>query len=634
MCGIAGIYHLQTAKPVDPARLRVMLNGMTHRGGGAAGEWTAAGVGLGYIGHEKAANAEESRAAQPLKSDNEAATIVFDGLLLNRATLRAELDDRGHRLPHGTDAELVLAAWRQWGTDSLTRLEGLFAFAIHDHGRGSLFLARDRLGGRPLHMALLSDGALAFASELKGLLRHPLLPRQANLTAAEDFLALGYVPDDNCLLAGVEKLAAGHYLLLQRGKAVEPPICWWAPDFSRRVRASEAEAADYLSYLLRNVVRDYQRAAPHNGLLLSGGLDSGALLALLAESSPRAVESMTLRSAQRVLDEETAAAALAERFAGHHRSLAAPAISVAMVDAMADAFDEPCADLDVPWLLSLSGSAGAEFCAGLVGHGADEIFAGSRRMVFHHQEEKLRGRIPGILRRMVIGPLARALPQGDWAPHMARRRARMASLAQSGTHAYARAVARTGPARRVRIFNDAAVRALGHHIGEGRYWRAMGSAAAREALDRAQHAEWTIAVPGALLMKLDRIGAACDLPLLAPYMDHRVAEFVMALPASMRVKKDGGKAIFRRAMTRHVPKALADQQRSPWEAPVSQWFRGPLAAEARRLALSATLVHTGWFDMAEIGAVVDAHQSGRADHGPLIWQILLLEKSFARLFDI
>lgn len=610
-----------------------MLNAMGHRGGGAAGEWTAAGVGLGHIGQDEAANVAESRAAQPLQSDDEAATIIFDGLLLNRAALRAELDDRGHRLPHGTDAELVLAAWRQWGPDSLIRLEGLFAFAIHDHGRGSLFLARDRLGARPLHMTLLSDGALAFASELKGLLRHPLLQRQANLTAAEDFLALGYVPDDNCLLAGVEKLAAGHYLLLQRGKTVDPPVRWWTPDFSRRVRASETEAADYLSYLLRNIVRDYQMAVPNSGLLLSGGLDSGALLALLAESSPRAVESRTLRSAQRDADEERAAQMLAERFAAHHLSLAAPAISVEMVDRMADAFDEPCADLDVPWLLSLGSGAGAELGAALVGHGADEIFAGSRRMVFHHQEEKLRGRIPAFLRRTVIGPLARALPQGDWAPHMARRRIKLASLAQSGTHAYARAVARTGPARRVRIFNDAAVRALGHHIGEGRYWRAMAGAAAREPLDRAQHAEWTIALPGSVLMKLDRIGAASGTHLLAPYADHRVAEFIMGLPAAMRVKKDG-KAIFRRAMMRHVPKTLADQPRRPWEAPVSQWFRGPLAAEARRLAISDTLAHTGWFDMAEIGAVVEAHQSGREDHGSLIWQILLLEKSFARLFDI
>jgi asparagine synthase (glutamine-hydrolysing) len=636
MCGIAGIYHLQTAKPVDPARLRVMLAAMVHRGA-ERGEWTAAGVGLGALVDRGAAERTaadgrgEAVLGQPLSSDDDTATIVFDGLLLNSAQLRSELDERGYRSPARGDAELVLAAWRQWGVDCLSHFNGLFAFAIHDHAKGCLFLGRDRMGGRPLHFSFLSDGSLAFASELKGLLRHPLVGREANVTAVEDFLALGYVPDDNCLAAGVRKLAAGHYLLLQRGKAVEAPVCWWRPDFSRRVKASEKQAADYLAYLLRVVVRDYAAVGPSTGLLLSGGMDSAGLAALMAESSQRAIKSLTIGSGQRDRDEHLAARAISHRFAGEHHELAALSASTDILDQMADHFDEPCADLDIPMLMALSRGGSAHFGAALVGHGADEIFAGTRRMMFHHQEERLRENIPDMVRRGLLGPLAHAWPNWDWAPSTARMRARLASLGQSGTQAYARAVARTGPSRRVRVFHDGAVRALGCHIGEGRYWRAMASSNGREPLDRAQFAEWQIALPAQMMTKLDRLSGAGQSQLLAPYMDHRLAEFVASLPAPMRVKKHSGKHVLKLALAKYLPKSVLEQPRIKPEIPVSIWFRGPWAEEARRLASSEVMSRTGWFNMAEISAMVSAHQAGREDHGRLLWQLALLERSLARL---
>lgn len=638
MCGIAGIYHLQTAKPVDPARLRVMLHAMPYRGD-HHGEWTSAGVGLGIVSHEDDAAAAQMGdgpaiaqplPAQPLSSDDEAATIIFDGILFNASELRAELDGRGHRFLARSDAELVLAAWRQWGVDALARLNGLFALAIHDHSRGCVFLARDRMGARPLHYAPLSDGSVAFASELKALLRHPLLGREANLTAVEDYLALGYVPDDNCLVAGVHKLAAGHYMLLQRGDPSAAPICWWRPDFSRRVKASEKEAAEYLAYLLRVVVRDYASVQPMTGLYLSGGMDSGGLAAVMAESSKRAIKSMTIGSGEREWDERAAARSLAHRFAGDHHDMAAPSATLAMVDDIADRFDEPCSDLDIPILMALGRDSLPLFSAALVGHGADEIFAGTRRMMFHHQEERLRESLPSFVRRGVLGPLARALPRWDWAPSSARLRARMTSLGQSGTQAYARAVARTGPARRVRVFHDGVVRALGHHIGEGRYWRAMASAKCREPLDRAQFAEWQIALPGQMMTKLDRLGGADQPMILAPFMDYRLAEFVASLPASMRVGKLGGKHVLKQALGKYLPKAVLEQPRIKPEIPVSLWFRGSWASKAQRLATSEIMSRTGWFDMAEIGTMVAAHQAGSEDHGHLLWQLLLLERALGR----
>ncbi|MEY4268901.1 MAG: hypothetical protein RLZZ58_117, partial [Pseudomonadota bacterium] len=248
MCGIAGLYHLETAKPVDDARVRAMLTPMGHRGPDGSGIWTAPGVGLGHL---RLAIVDLDGSPQPMASDDEACVISYNGEIYNFRALRAELESRGHRFRTAGDTEVILAAWRQWGVDCLSHLNGMFAFAIHDHRRGCLFMARDRMGVKPLHYARLSDGAVAFASELKGLLRCPQLRVDADFRAVEDYFALGYVPDDACIVAGVRKLPAGHYLMLERGKPMPQPVQWWSVDFSRRTRASEADCADHLYHMMQ-----------------------------------------------------------------------------------------------------------------------------------------------------------------------------------------------------------------------------------------------------------------------------------------------------------------------------------------------------------------------------------------------
>lgn len=631
MCGIAGIYHLETAKPVDPARLRAMLHPMSHRGPDGSGEWTAPGVGLGHL---RLSIIDIEGSPQPMASDDEAVTISFNGEIYNFRQMRAELEDRGHRFRTSGDTEVILAAWRQWGPDCLSRLNGMFAFAIHDHQRGCLFLARDRLGVKPLHFARLSDGSIAFASELKGLLRHPLLRREANLSAVEDFLALGYVPDDNCIMAGVSKLGAGHYLLLERGKPFPAPTCWWSPDFSNRIRASEGEAAEHLVHLMRAAVTDRMVADVPLGAFLSGGVDSSAVVALMAEASAKAVKTCTIGFDQAALDETAYAATIADRFATDHRTRTVAAADFALVGRIADMFDEPFADASALPTYRVCELAREEVTVALSGDGADEAFAGYRRLVFHHQEERLRSLIPAVLRRNLLGPLARVWPQMDWAPRPLRARATLASLSKSGAEGYAEAVGVTGPDQRARLFNDAAIRALGDHVAETRYWQAMAEAPARERLDRAQYADLKIWLPGDILTKTDRMSMAVSLEAREPLLDYRLVEFAASLPAAMRVKGGTGKAILKQAMERYLPHDILYRPKMGFVTPVSHWFRGALTEQARALAHSGTLARTGWFDMAEIERVVAAHQSGRRDHGRLIWQFFMLEKSLAKLFGI
>src|SRR5690606_10209382 len=200
MCGIAGIFHPDVPKPVDPARVRAMTDALAHRGPEGGGVWTAPGVGFG---HRRLAIIDLSdAAAQPMLTPDRRLAITYNGEIYNFRELRAELEARGHRFDTMSDTEVILAAWRQWGPACLERFNGMFAFALHDADQDGLFLARDRVGVKPLYVGQLADGAVVFASELKGLMAHPLLRRAPDPTAIEDYLAFGYVPDDACIISG------------------------------------------------------------------------------------------------------------------------------------------------------------------------------------------------------------------------------------------------------------------------------------------------------------------------------------------------------------------------------------------------------------------------------------------------
>ncbi len=631
MCGITGVYHLETAKPVDPARLRMMLAPMQYRGPDGSGTWTAPGVGLGHL---RLSIIDVEGSPQPMLSDDETTAITFNGEIYNYRELRKELRDMGHRFHTEGDTEVILAAWRQWGPSCLQHLHGMFAFAIHDHMAGQLFLARDRLGVKPLYYALLADGSVAFASELKGLLAHPMLRVEPSLTAVDDYFAFGYVPDDACFVAGVQKLPAGHFLSLERGKPLPNPRQWWDIDFSKRVKASVGECEEHLVKLMKQAVTSRMVSDVPLGAFLSGGVDSSAVVALMAEASPRAVKTCSIGFDQAALDETEYADRIAERFATDHRKRIVSADDYSLIDRIALHFDEPFADASALPMFRVSELARENVTVALSGDGADEAFAGYRRLVFQHQEERVRRFLPGGLRRHVLGPLGAIYPKADWAPRPLRAKATLQSLARTGAEGYAEAVGVTGPAMRKRLFTDAARRALDGHIAEERYWRLMDNAPAREALDRAQYADMKIWLPGDILTKVDRMSMAVSLEAREPLLDHRLIEFAASIPADMRVRGGTGKWLMKKAMQRYLPDDILYRPKMGFVTPISQWFRGKLAGEAQALTGASALARTGWLDTKQIDKIVTAHQSGKADHGRLIWQLMMLDKAVARVFKL
>ena len=629
MCGIAGLFYPGTPKPIDPARIVAMTDAQAHRGPDGAGVWTAPGIGLG---HRRLAIIDLGGGAQPMHSADGALTVSYNGEIYNFAEVRAELEGKGAHFRTDSDTEVLLHGWAAWGPAMLDRLNGMFALALYDDRRKALFLARDRMGVKPLHYVVLSDGAVAFASELKGLLAHPLVRRAPDIRAVEDFMAFGYVPDDACLVAGVQKLAAGHFLLIERGKPVPAPQQWWDLDFSNRTRASASAIEEELVDRMRAAVRLRMIADVPLGAFLSGGVDSSVVVALMAETSRRAVKTCTIGFDAADHDERGYANQIAARFSTDHRERIVAADDFALIDTLVAAFDEPFADASALATYRVCELARETVTVALSGDGADEAFAGYRRYRFQAAEVRLRGLIPASLRTRLFGALGRYYPKADWAPQQFRAKTTFLGLADDGATAYARAVGVTPPVLRNLLFTDAARAALGGHRAEDRYLTTMQNAPGREPLDAAQYADFKHWLPGDILTKVDRTSMAVSLEAREPLLDYKLIEFAATLPVSMRIKRGQGKWVMKHALERYLPQDILYRPKMGFVTPISAWLRGPLADEAAALARSPILGGTGWFAMPAIERLAADHRAGRADHGRTLWQLVMLERSMARLF--
>lgn len=628
MCGIAGIYHLATPKPVDPKRIERMCDALAHRGPDGAGVWTAPGVGLG---HRRLSIIDVAGSPQPMASSDGRAMLVFNGEIYNFRELREELRQHGAQFHTDGDSEVILAAWQRWGVDCLSRLHGMFAFAIYDLAERTLFLARDRLGVKPLFYARLSDGSVAFASELKGLLAHPLLRRDVDPLAIDDYLAWGYVPDHRSILAGVRKLPGGHSLLLRHGADLPAPAQWWDVSFAERRsgRASDLEAE--LLHLMRQAVASRMVADVPLGAFLSGGVDSSSVVALMAEAGREPVKTCSIGFDVAALDESSYAEQVAQRFATDHRSRVVSPDDFEHVDALAAMFDEPFADASALPTWRVCQLARETVTVALSGDGADEAFAGYRRHVFQHGEDRFRSMLPQAVRGPVFGTLGSIYPKADWAPRPLRAKATLLALGLSSEEAYARAVGIVPDELRSTLYSPDYLAQRGDYRAERPLIDLMQNAPARSGLDKAQYADLKFWLPGDILTKVDRTSMAVSLEAREPLLDHRLIEFAATLPEGLRVRRAEGKWLLKKTMQRYLPDDILFRPKQGFVTPIAQWLRGPLAEVARTIGSSGALARTGWFDPRRLAAIGEAHVSGRSDHGRLLWQLLMLDRSLKTL---
>ncbi len=628
MCGIAGLFHAETPKPVDPLRVERMCDAMVHRGPDGAGVWTDLGIGLG---HRRLSIIDLEGSPQPMHSTDGRAVITFNGEIYNFRELRRELEQGGAKFKTSGDTEVILAAYQRWGLECLDRLQGMFAFALYDLDKRQLLLARDRFGVKPLFLSRLSDGSLAFASELKGLLAHPLLRRRVDPQAIDAYLTWGYVPDTHSILSGVTKLAAGHFLLLEQGKPMASPRCWWDISFTERATGSEADLSAELVHLMREAVQSRMVSDVPLGAFLSGGVDSSSVVALMSEASAEPVRTCSIGFDVAALDETSYAQQVAKKFGTSHEARTVAQNDFGAIDQLAAMFDEPFADASALPTWRVCQLAREKVTVALSGDGADEAFAGYRRQVFHHNEEHIRSLLPQGLREPLFGTLGRFWPKADWAPQSLRAKSTLLALAESGEAGYARGLSVNTPEARSALYSVGLRGKLDGFRAEDELISLMANTPARSGLDRAQYADLTFWMPGDILTKVDRTSMAVSLEAREPLLDHRLVEFAARLPERMRVRGSTGKFLLKKCMERYLPQDILYRSKQGFVTPIAAWLRGPLSQEARAIASSSLLAQSGWFNPRVLSGLAEEHIAGRSDHSRVLWQLLMLERSLSNL---
>jgi asparagine synthase (glutamine-hydrolysing) len=567
MCGIAGI--AARAAFNDRDLLVAMRDSMAHRGPDDAGIWWSEDGRVGLSQRRLAIIDLSPGGHQPMSDASGALWITFNGEIYNYRELRETLIARGHRFRTASDTEVILEAYRAWGTDCLDHLDGMFAFALYDARRAHLFLARDRAGEKPLYYRH-TDRVLAFASELKGLMTDPTLHRELDAAAFDHYLAYGYVPGHLCMLRGLSKLPAAHALVyrLDTGEA-KTWRYWRLPEPGAGAARGDEDLVEELEELLRQSVRRRLIADVPVGILLSGGIDSSLVTALAAQVSGAPVRTFTIAfPGQGRFNEAAYARLVASHFGADHTELPAEADTLNLLPALARQYDEPIADSSMIPTYLVSRLIRRHATVALGGDGGDELFGGYWHYSWLQRASRWREAVPRWARRLAGRAVAGLAPVGT--------RGRTYAIGAGGGEAEAIA--------HVDMYFDAAAR----RSLLGPAWRDAGRAApeatktalcnpGHSSVQQATRVDFSTYMVDDILAKVDRASMLTSLEVRAPWLDHKIIEFAFGqVPDRLRATKTEGKVLPKRLSRKLLPRELDLNRKQGFSIPIDRWLRGDM----------------------------------------------------------
>jgi len=624
MCGIAGMMDTRGRRTLDRAVLQRMNDVIHHRGPDGHGYHEEPGLGLA---HRRLSIIDLTGGHQPLYNENGRVTVTYNGEIYNFPELIDELTSLGHVFKTRCDTEVVVHGWEEWGERCVERFRGFFAFALWDADRETLFLGRDRLGIKPLHYATLPDGTFLFGSELKSILCYPALARDLDPCAIEEYFAYGYVPEPRTILRQVRKLPPGHTLLVRRGAPVPEPREFWDVVFSATNGRTVESIGEELIERLREAVRIRLVSEVPLGAFLSGGVDSSAVVAMMAGLSSDPVNTCTMGFGERGFDESDFAEEVARRYGTRHRVERVNPDSFDLVSRLGDMYDEPFADSSAIPTYRVCGLARERVTVALSGDGGDENLAGYRRYLHHVYENRLREIVPTPLRQPLFGFLGSVYPKADWAPRFLRAKTTFQGIARDPVDGYFHSVSLFGTRQRRELFRESFRRELQGYDAVEVLRRHARRGPSDDTLSMVQYLDIKTYLPGDILTKVDRASMAHSLEVRVPLLDHPLVEWMATLPPSMKLRGGEGKFVFKRALERYLPNDLLYRPKMGFAVPLTAWFRGPLRQQVRDAVLGPTMRELDIFDFAPIERMVDQHQSGLRDFSAPLWSLLMFESS-------
>jgi len=622
MCGISGIFDTRGQRDYSRDLLTRINDIQAHRGPDEAGLHLEPGLGLG---HRRLSIIDLATGQQPLSNEDDSVWVVFNGEIYNYQELVPELQDLGHQFRTRSDTEVIVHAWEAWGTACVERFRGMFAFAIWDRNQQILFLARDRMGVKPLHYALLDDGSFIFGSELKVVTAHPGFQRKLDPLAVEEYFALGYVADPHCIYSTAQKLPPAHCLTLRRGVPLPSPVPYWDVRFTLNNPVSAEDAMGELRTRLEESIRLRMIAEVPLGAFLSGGVDSSAVVATMAGLTEQPVRTCAIGFKDPKFNESAFAQMVAERYKTDHHLDIVDSEGFDLIDRLAWLYDEPYADSSALPTYRVCQLARQHVTVALSGDGGDETFGGYRRYRLHLMEEKARSALPLSLRRPLFGTLGRLYPKADWAPRPLRAKTTFQALGYDSVQAYLHSVGTLRQDERNALFSPELKRQLQGYNALEVFRKHAANAATDDPLAIIQYLDYKTWLVGDINTKVDRASMAHSLEVREPLMDHRLIEWLATLPNSLKIHGQEGKWLLKKAMETKLPHDVLYRPKMGFSIPVASWLRGPLAKRAQDAILGPRIAETGYFNQANLHLLLEKHQSGQRDFSVPLWSLLMFD---------
>lgn len=617
MCGIAGIVRPPGEVPARES-LDAMGRALAHRGPDDA---TVAVYGRAGFSFRRLSIIDVAGGAQPLDGEDGRRHLILNGEIYNHLELRAELEALGHRFRTHSDVEAVVHGYEQWGDAVVARLRGMFALALWDETRERLLLARDRLGKKPLvyHEA---GGRLAFASEIQSLLRVPDVPREADLEAIHDYLTYQYVPHPRTGFVGIRKLPPGHILVYEDGRArVER---YWTLSFQPTLAISEEDAAVEVRRLLKDAVRVRLMSEVPLGAFLSGGIDSSAVVALMAEFGP--VKTFSVGFEDEDFSELPYARQVAERYGTDHHEFVVRPHAADVLPTLVEHYGEPYADSSALPTYYLAKVTSDHVRVALNGDGGDELFAGYPRYAALGLYRRL-GAVPGS------GAASRAAARLAGSRLPARARRFLYAVSSRPEESYARTVSYFSPEEKAALYSPEMLARLGGRDSYDTLYRLYAASDAPDLLGRTLDVDLMSYLPDDLLVKVDIATMAHGLEGRSPFLDHTLVEFAARLPSALKLHRGEGKRVLRRAVADLLPPTILRRPKMGFGVPIARWFQGELRPLLQDVLLSDTAAGRPFFRPAAVRRLVEDHLARRRDHSPRLWALLMLELWCRRFLD-
>jgi len=629
MCGISGVFSFNGNDVIDVELLKSMNNVQAHRGPNDQGYHIKAGIGLG---HRRLSVIDLAGGHQPIYNEDDSVVVVFNGEIFNHHSIADELKKLGHIFKTNSDTETIVHAWEEWGVDCVHHFRGMFAFILWDDNKKELFVARDRLGIKPLHYSLLPNGSVIFGSELKVLREHPLCSKAINPQAVEDYLTFGYVPDPRTIFSNVYKLEAGHYLHLKQGEIPSQLVStqYWDLPWQENQQLTAKDVTDELIERLKEAVDIRMEAEVPLGAFLSGGVDSGAIVAMMSQLQSKPVNTCSIGFDVPEFNETDFAKLVADKYATNHHVEMVSHEDFDLIDKLIDIYDEPYADSSALPTYRVCELARKHVTVALSGDGGDELFAGYRRYKLHLAEQKLRDKIPLTIRKPIFGLLGKIYPKLDWAPQFLRAKTTFQSLALSSSEAYLNSMSKLRADERNKIYSDEFKNKLNGYTSKEVFKQALKGKTFTDPLKEAQYLDYKTWITGDINTKVDRASMAHGLEVRVPILDHQFIEWAFKVPSAMNLNKGEGKAAFKKELEPHVPYDNLYRKKMGFSIPLSQWLKGPLNNKMQHLLTSKAFVDTNIFNNKNIEKMIKEHTVGTKDHASSLWTLMMLGQFIER----